>query len=326
MNPVATMCHPAPITETQFKVPTASVHVSGMSGWLPRPLPEGAFAEGRVTFFLAHIVLGLVFMFGLGPFLAPYLAHDTSDKWVHFWFIVRTWTPMAVVMPLGGVTIANLVAYSTHVKETRAVPSREPDWAAVRASLPLVAFNMVLVTVYTAAMLMLLPASAFSSDLPSTGKVVADVVMFFVCFEVYAYHGHRMLHNVKSLFQAIHSVHHRYESQPFALGLLCAHPLEITLLNFTAAHLGFVIMGTHFLMVILLGFINVGLAAADHSGFLFHDSFGVHDFHHQLHHFNFGVYGVMDALYGTLRTDPMAGTSNAIAEPRYQRISASKTN
>lgn len=119
-----------------------------------------------------------------------------------------------------------------------------------------------------------------SSNLPSFQRVMLDLTIAILGQEIIFYYSHRLLH--KSFFyKTIHKMHHEWKS-PVGVTAVYAHPIEHIFSNIIPVVSGFVIMRSHYAVVLLFLTIVHITTITDHSGYhlpFFHSS-QCHDFHH----------------------------------------------
>lgn len=180
--------------------------------------------------------------------------------------------------------------------------NRSLDVRALLRAMPLVALNFCIGTAATAASLLwLLPAESFDwSALPGVGRLLRDIVVWLLVEEVMFFYVHRWLHENKSLYAAIHKLHHTWTA-PVSLVAIYCHPFEHIVSNIVPLLAGPLLCGSHvaaILVYLLLGLVHT---TAVHSGYWFCDDHGMHDEHHAKFNVNYGVCGLMDSLYGTYR-------------------------
>jgi len=187
------------------------------------------------------------------------------------------------------------VAQQWKIQQGKALSGR-----ALLASLPMVFLNYILGTVLVPlGFYLLLPEKAFDfRALPSTRTLVRDVAVWMVVQEVAFFYCHRWLHEDKRVYAAVHKMHHTWTA-PVSLVAIYCHPFEHVLNNLAPLALGPILCGSHVASIGI--FIALGLVhtLAVHSGYWLCDDNGMHDEHHAKFNVNYGVFGVMDAWYGT---------------------------
>lgn len=146
-------------------------------------------------------------------------------------------------------------------------------------------------------------------ELPSLKEMGIHAAISLVLVEVFFYSSHRILH-IPVLYKAVHKQHHEYKA-PIAIAALYAHPFEALVGN------TFAVMSPAFLVSfnaytwyigIILGWFST---LTGHSGYRIENRF--HDMHHEYTNYNYGSFGVLDALFGTAKTfdapDPATASS-----------------
>jgi len=181
-------------------------------------------------------------------------------------------------------------------------------------SLPLIVFNFLLGVVIFPLVPFLLPDSAFDfAHLPTTAVLCRDITVWMVVEEVFFFYLHRLMHENKWLYQTVHKIHHKWHA-PVALIAIYCHPVEHLLCNILPLLLGPLLCGSHIAasgIYLATGMIHT---TAVHSGYWCCDDNGMHDEHHAKLSVNFGIFGVMDTLYGTYRL-PVGAVGGAASAP-----------
>ncbi|XP_077864720.1 fatty acid hydroxylase domain-containing protein 2-like [Saccoglossus kowalevskii] len=141
--------------------------------------------------------------------------------------------------------------------------------------------------------------SVSSSDLPSGGRILFDLLGCLIFVEVTFYYSHWALHH-PFLFKHVHKLHHEWTA-PIGLTCIYAHPIEFVFSNFIPVVGGPIVMGSH-LMVHWMWLVIVMYAITlNHSGYHFPITRSPenHDFHHSKFNGNYSATGIMDWLHGT---------------------------
>jgi sterol desaturase/sphingolipid hydroxylase (fatty acid hydroxylase superfamily) len=130
---------------------------------------------------------------------------------------------------------------------------------------------------------------------------VRSLLITLALLELWFYHVHRLLH--LPAFYRWHRQHHEFE-RPFALAALYGSTVEFLLLNVAAVFLGpWLTYMPMPLMCVYLAVVGADVAIG-HSGH--HPYATFHDRHHVSFKYNYGVFYLFDALYGTWWADPPA--------------------
>ncbi|XP_006815595.1 fatty acid hydroxylase domain-containing protein 2-like [Saccoglossus kowalevskii] len=141
--------------------------------------------------------------------------------------------------------------------------------------------------------------STSSSDLPSGGRILIDLLGCVAFVEVTFYYSHRIIHH-PLLYKHIHKLHHEWTA-PIGLTCIYAHPIEFMFSNILPVIGGPIVMGSHLIVHWLWLVIAMVFTSFDHSGYHFPmmKSPEIHDFHHLKFNVNYGFTGVLDWLHGT---------------------------
>jgi len=176
------------------------------------------------------------------------------------------------------------------------------DRVALLQAMPLVVLNFVIGTAATSAALFgFLPDNAFDwHALPGTGRLARDIVVWLLVEEVMFFYVHRWLHENKTMYAAVHKLHHTWTA-PVSLVAIYCHPLEHVVSNVAPLIAGPLLCGSHVAAVSVYIFLGLVHTTAVHSGYWICDDNGMHDEHHAKFTVNYGVTGLMDSLYGTYR-------------------------
>jgi sterol desaturase/sphingolipid hydroxylase (fatty acid hydroxylase superfamily) len=133
---------------------------------------------------------------------------------------------------------------------------------------------------------------------PSIGVILLQIAVAVLIIDGHFYLVHRALHTPK-LYALIHKTHHAWRS-PVACSAHDAHPLEYLFANLMPFAISSMVVGLHWVLVLVaFAFATFRLVAA-HSGwrprFLGSAS---HELHHQFLVVNFGIVGFWDRVFGT---------------------------
>jgi len=141
-------------------------------------------------------------------------------------------------------------------------------------------------------------------EIPSIYIIITHFLVFVLAREVSFYYSHRFLHYGKN-YEKYHKKHHEWTS-PIAVSAQYADTLEHIFSNLLPVVLGPIIMGSHFVTMVIWSTHVIMRTLNDHSGYRFpwyYDSTR-HDLHHEIFTSHYGVecFGLMDWLHGTART------------------------
>ncbi|GBM46615.1 Fatty acid hydroxylase domain-containing protein 2 [Araneus ventricosus] len=134
--------------------------------------------------------------------------------------------------------------------------------------------------------------------LPTIQRTLSDLLCCIFLQEVLYFYNHRFLHT--PLMFKYHKLHHQWHS-PIAITAAYCHPVEHLTANLFPMLMGPLVLGSH----LSTTWIWISMATAGtlflHSGFhiLPLPTSEFHDYHHEKKHHNFGIWGLMDRLYGT---------------------------
>ncbi|CAE8617996.1 unnamed protein product [Polarella glacialis] len=179
---------------------------------------------------------------------------------------------------------------------------RNLDTQMFFSCLPLILFNFVLGGVFGTLVLCAgLPDSSFEwRSLPDVATLARDAMVWLAANEVIFFYSHRWLHSNKRMYQAVHKIHHTWTA-PTSYSAIYCHPIEQILGNSVPLLVGPLLCGSHIFTTAVWLFTYMAHSCGTHSGFWFCDDHGMHDEHHAKFNVNFGVHGVMDHMYGTLK-------------------------
>ncbi len=91
--------------------------------------------------------------------------------------------------------------------------------------LPLILFNLAILSVISAATLYFYADIVFETSIPAWWTIPVQVTFIFIIDDAWFYFAHRMMHENKFLLRKIHNIHHRAIT-PFPLEYIYVHPLE----------------------------------------------------------------------------------------------------
>ncbi|CAE8638422.1 unnamed protein product, partial [Polarella glacialis] len=204
---------------------------------------------------------------------------------------------------------------------------RNLDTQMFFSCLPLILFNFVLGGVFGTLVLCAgLPESSFAwRSLPDMATLARDAVVWLAANEVIFFYSHRWLHSNKRMYQAVHKIHHTWTA-PISFSAIYCHPIEQILGNSVPLLVGPLLCGSHIFTTAVWLFTYMAHSCGTHSGFWFCDDHGMHDEHHAKFNVNFGVHGVMDHMYGTLKLPAQSEGSEAGAAKPEQRSHSKNHN
>jgi len=201
-----------------------------------------------------------------------------------------------------GFGLAFAIPALTGCKRWKIQPLRSLDRMMLLKSLPRILMNTVLGGTFAAVLLSRgLPDTAFDwHSLPGTWTLARDAAVWMAANEIMFFYSHRLLHVNKGLYQMVHKIHHKWTA-PISLAAAYAHPLEIVFGNVLPLMVGPLLCKSHIFTTAVWLFAYQVHTTCTHSGFWFCDDNGMHDEHHAKFNVNFGVHGIMDHIYGTLK-------------------------
>ncbi|CAE8607109.1 unnamed protein product [Polarella glacialis] len=179
---------------------------------------------------------------------------------------------------------------------------RNLDTQMFFSCLPLLLFNFVLGGLFGTLVLCAgLPDSSFEwRSLPDVATLARDAIVWLAANEVIFFYSHRWLHSNKRMYQEVHKIHHTWTA-PISFSAIYCHPIEQILGNSVPLLVGPLLCGSHIFTTAVWLFTYMAHSCGTHSGFWFCDDHGMHDEHHAKFNVNFGLHGVMDHMYGTLK-------------------------
>lgn len=209
-----------------------------------------------------------------------------------------------------------------HVSRWKIQANRNLDYSMLRRSMPLIAFNFFFGNVLVGPlMLAFLPESSFDfRNVPTTGQLALEIMVWMIVEEVMFFYLHRWLHINKTMYARVHKLHHRWTAPVSFVAIYC-HPLEHILCNLTPLLMGPLICRSHILAIGTFLFAGTIHTLAVHSGYWFCDDNGMHDEHHAKFTVNYGVMGLMDYWYGSLQL-PQGAVDNGLAQTANGKMHA----
>ena len=167
-----------------------------------------------------------------------------------------------------------------------------------------VLFNQFVIgPVFAAAMMPVLRwrgANGNPDNIPGLTTFLRHLVGWAVCEEIGFYYAHRLFHEVRPLYIAIHKQHHEWIAS-IGIAARYAHPVEDVLANVFPVFLGPLVMGSPLVFWWIWLALALVSTVISHSGYHFPylPSGEYHDFHHLKFDTNYGAFGFLDAVHGT---------------------------
>lgn len=286
----------------------------------PRRIAEHLFRRDMVGPSFGNVatsVVGLLLIEKLTfQFMLPYFASSMETSMASMGRTKALYLGGYAAGLLQWVGIGTLMALPAmfKVKAWKIQPNKELDWAMLRRSMPLIVFNFFLAQTLTPMVfLQFLPESAWDMrSIPSTSTLLRDIVVWLAVEEIVFFNLHRWMHENKTMYKKIHKLHHIWTA-PISYAAIYCHPLEHILCNIFPFILGPLLCGSHVMAAATYIFAGTIHTMGVHSGFWICDDNGMHDEHHRQFSCNYGVLGVCDELYGSLRLPPGATGEKAEA-------------
>jgi len=190
------------------------------------------------------------------------------------------------------------------------------DLNMLRQAMPLIVFNFFLGTLVAPLMFYaFLPENAYDlRTRPGTCELVWHCIVWVAVEEIMFFYLHRWMHVNKSMYKAIHKIHHTWTA-PVSFSAIYCHPFEHIVVNVIPLVVGPIICGSHVLAIGVYLFAGLVHTTGAHSGYWICDDNGMHDEHHRKFDVNYGAIGIMDSLYGTYCLPPGAAGAPSAQEP-----------
>lgn len=249
------------------------------------------------------------------PYLAPTLAtYQASMGRLGFMMAGAFMSGIASYWIIGGLFALPAIF---HVEKWKIQVNKSCDVKALASAMPLTWFNFLTGTIiYVFCMVYFLPDSAFNlTELPSTGTLARDVVVWMVLQETSFFYVHKFFHENKQAYKMIHKLHHTWPS-PVSLVAMYCHPVEHIVANVGPLLIGPMLCRSHTASITVFLFLGLVHTTAVHSGYWICDDNGMHDEHHAKFNVNYGVSGVLDVWYGTYRLPEGAVASGEAQQAR----------
>eukprot|EP00300_Choanocystis_sp_HF-7_P037322 c53413_g1_i1.p1 GENE.c53413_g1_i1~~c53413_g1_i1.p1 ORF type:complete len:270 (-),score=3.49 c53413_g1_i1:28-837(-) len=141
--------------------------------------------------------------------------------------------------------------------------------------------------------------------LPGWKTIVWQVLFTYLCEEIFFYSTHRLFHIYPFLYKNVHKYHHTFKA-PIAIAAVYAKSPEMLISNILPGAVGPAILQSHIIVEYIWFILGQLMTLHHHSGYDFPYMIGhlnprMHDDHHKYFNVNFGVFGLMDDLFGTMR-------------------------
>ncbi|KAF4664441.1 hypothetical protein FOL46_004243 [Perkinsus olseni] len=260
--------------------------------------------RSKVGYNLSHVA---IFLFSLK--LVVHIAERAVFPWYTRTFVESgTWTKsealVALLGPWGHLIffgVGLLLSLPTVLHWDKGKLQLKKGHPSVFAGMPVILIAWFIGNAYAYLALMHLTSdNVIFGELPQYQTVCRDFIVFLLIEEIMFYYFHRMFHEWKAAYKAVHKLHHRFTA-PVPFQAIYTHPLEHLLVNVTPILAGPILMQSHILTFILwqtLAYINT---LVSHSGYSFSSVMNaeMHDLHHERFNCNYGVLGILDYLHGT---------------------------
>lgn len=170
---------------------------------------------------------------------------------------------------------------------------------------------------FCAVELKLLPGLRVEPSLPTLAELALQTVLSLVCVEIGFYYSHRLLH-YPAFYSRIHKIHHEFIA-PYGIAAVYAHPIEVFVGNTLCVMGPAWLINMHLFnwyLAIVIGWI---ITINGHAGYALPPKHSnLHDLHHEFFNCNYGTFGVLDYLHGTVKDLP-ASERNARVRAKLQQ-------
>ncbi|KAF4671195.1 hypothetical protein FOZ61_005418 [Perkinsus olseni] len=265
-----------------------------------------SLVRSRVAYIIFHVTL---FLLALKPLV--HMAERTIYPWYTKRFVAdgnlsKSDVLIGFLGPMGHIGYFGsgiLLSLPTVLRFTKGKMQLRKGYQSIFAGMPVILLAWIVGNTYAYVVLMYFTKDDFVfGELPRYQHVARDILVFMLVEEVMLYYLHRLFHEWKAGYRAVHKLHHRFTAT-VPLQALHSHPIDQIVTNVTPILAGTIIMQSHILTFTLwltFAFINT---LVSHSGYdhIFVLNPEMHDLHHERGNCNYGVLGILDYLHGTYR-------------------------